>query len=193
MTQRTHRASQRASLSISVRERPVAHRTFRLNVLQRLSTLNYTAPAVAVDLTTATDPRLLGLNADERAAWQAIQEAGCRATTRGLKEQFHWGSTRAGRVIRALRAANLLDVIPDSDIETNAPAGSKIVPGAPSVPAPTEKVFMEPCADTPVAVDPFNVSIVNVSNVNALDVNVSNHPTVGLSGQDVTQPTIAPM
>ncbi|MBN1284537.1 MAG: hypothetical protein JXB47_03985 [Anaerolineae bacterium] len=121
--------------------------------ITRVSTPNYKAPEAAFDLTQAEDPRLLGLSADERAAYKAIQEEGCKATQRGLVERFHWGTRRAMRTLKSLRNSGVLEPAP-ADVGDDVDDISNDVADVDDLP-PTDKVFMEPQIETPAAVGPL--------------------------------------
>ncbi|HOU11937.1 MAG TPA: FtsK/SpoIIIE domain-containing protein [Anaerolineae bacterium] len=84
--------------------------------ITRISTPDFKAPAP--DAGAVADPRLIGLTADERAALQAIQAAGCKATVRGLKAHFHWGTPRATRAFQGLQHLGWLDADPAPDSST---------------------------------------------------------------------------
>lgn len=96
--------------------------------ITRVSTPDFKAPIFCPDPDEARDPRLTGLNADERAALQAIQEAGCKATRDGLMRHLHWGTSRAQRVIQGLRISGLLDSAPVEEM-TGAVGVSTVTTG----------------------------------------------------------------
>lgn len=83
--------------------------------MTRVSTPNFKAPPPTPDIGDPEDLRLIGLTTDERAAYQAIQEAGCRATKRAMMEYFHWGDRRAIKALRGLRTSGVLETPNDSD------------------------------------------------------------------------------